>query len=198
MNINDYVEKLDNMIEIVAPYGYIIKDNINNVYCFRAYCPLTTDLSKYELVVDNAVNERFRKYLNVIHQKEDSLNKIGRLVASQVTDDLVALEISEFYDDWAIGVDYVVGQYVNYQDILYKVLTNHTSQESWSPSDAPSLFSKVLTDPTGETILEWKQPDSTNPYMTGDKVIFEGATYESLIDNNIWSPSEYPAGWQLI
>ena len=56
----------------------------------------------------------------------------------------------------------------------------------------------MLTDPTGETILEWKQPSSTNPYMKGDKVIFEGKTYESLIDNNVWSPAAYPAGWKNI
>ena len=34
--------------------------------------------------------------------------------------------------------------------------------------------------------------------MTGDKVKFNGKTYESLIDNNIWSPEAYPAGWKEI
>ena len=60
------------------------------------------------------------------------------------------------------------------------------------------LYAKVLADPTGETINEWIQPDSTNGYMKGDKVKFEGNVYESLIDNNIWSPSAYPTGWQEI
>ena len=34
--------------------------------------------------------------------------------------------------------------------------------------------------------------------MKGDKVMFEGHVYESAIDNNIWSPSAYPAGWTLV
>ena len=54
-----------------------------------------------------------------------------------------------------------------------------------------------IDEETGE-ILEWGQPDSTNAYSIGDKVLFEGATYESLIDNNVWSPADYPAGWNLI
>jgi hypothetical protein len=34
--------------------------------------------------------------------------------------------------------------------------------------------------------------------MMGDKVMFEGHIYESVINNNIWSPAAYPAGWSLI
>lgn len=35
-------------------------------------------------------------------------------------------------------------------------------------------------------------------YNIGDRVSFEGSNYESLIDANTWSPTSYPAGWQLI
>jgi len=59
---------------------------------------------------------------------------------------------------------------------------------------APSLWTKVLI-PDENVIPEWEQPDSTNPYMKGDKVMFDGKVYESTIDNNIWSPAAYPAGW---
>ena len=83
----------------------------------------------------------------------------------------------------------LVGEYIQYQDVLYKVLQAHTVQEAWTPTNAPSLFAKVLIDPTGETILDWEQPDSTNPYMTGDKVKYDGKIYESTIDNNVWSPA---------
>ncbi len=36
------------------------------------------------------------------------------------------------------------------------------------------------------------------PYAAGDKVSFNGACYESLINNNMWSPASYPAGWTSI
>ena len=80
---------------------------------------------------------------------------------------------------------------------LDSVLQDHTSQASWEPGAAPSLFAKVLI-PDPDVIPEWEQPDSTNAYKKGDKVRFEGKVYKSLIDNNVWSPSAYPAGWQQI
>lgn len=128
----------------------------------------------------------------------EQLNKIGKIVANQVTDDVVALDLQEFYDEWQSNVTYISGQYIKYDKVLYKVVNSHTSQDDWIPDVSPSLFAKVLIDPTGETILDWVQPDATNAYMTGNKVIFEEKTYESLIDNNIWSPSAYPTGWRLI
>lgn len=134
---------------------------------------------------------------------DDVLRQIIRLAvkqARQITDDAEALEVKYLYKEFEaqIGRDLAVGEFIQYNDKLYKVLQAHTVQANWTPEDAPSLFAEVLTDPSGETILEWKQPDSTNAYMKGDKVIYEGVVYESLIDNNVWSPAAYPAGWKQI
>lgn len=120
--------------------------------------------------------------------------------ARTITDDQEALAVKVLYKEWEkqIGNPLGAGEYVQYNDKLYKVLQAHTVQETWTPTNAPSLFAEVLVDPTGETILDWQQPDSTNPYMTGDKVKFEGKIYQSLIDNNVWSPVDYPAGWKEI
>lgn len=114
-----------------------------------------------------------------------------------VLSDDVALLIPEVYPVWSgNGVEYKKDMRVTYNGILYKVLQNHTSQETWTPTSAPSLFAKVLTS-EGE-ILEWEQPSSTNPYMKGDKVKYNGKIYESVIDNNVWSPEAYPAGWKEV
>jgi hypothetical protein len=46
---------------------------------------------------------------------------------------------------------------------------------------------------------EWQQPTGAHDiYNTGDKVIFEGQVYRSTIDNNTWSPTAYPQGWELV
>lgn len=48
-------------------------------------------------------------------------------------------------------------------------------------------------------VAEWVQPTGAHDaYQTGDLVIFEGQTYQSTIDSNTWSPSDYPQGWALI
>lgn len=113
-------------------------------------------------------------------------------------DDENAAQYTELFPAWSgDSVPYTVGERVRYEGILYKVLQNHTSQATWTPTDAPSLFAKVLI-PDPDVIPDWEQPDSTNAYMKGDKVRFEGKVYESLIDNNVWSPAAYPAGWKEI
>lgn len=117
--------------------------------------------------------------------------------AAQNLSDETALEAVSLFPSWQEGQSYTAGQRVKYNGILYSVLQNHTSQADWQPNVAVSLFAKVLI-PDPEIIPEWEQPNSTNPYMKGDRVIYNGTVYESLIDNNIWSPSEYPSGWQII
>lgn len=110
-------------------------------------------------------------------------------------DDEKALEVPFLYPDWKKGKEYKIGNRVIYQDTLYKVLTTHTSQDGWTPADSPSLFAPILPGQDG-TVGEWKQPDSTNPYMVGDKVTYNGIVYVSTIDNNIWCPADYPTGWK--
>lgn len=117
--------------------------------------------------------------------------------SAQSLDDETALEAVTLFPSWAAGTAYTTGTKVKHGGVLYSVLQDHTSQTGWEPGVAPSLFAKVLI-PDPAVIPDWEQPDSTNPYKKGDKVLFGGKVYESLIDNNVWSPSAYPAGWRQI
>lgn len=205
------IEIINGMCKLSTDAGYLLHNVVTDTYSHVVYMP-SADLSKFEVVKDESVPDSLRNAIESLNTKQiemeetqatftqvqQSLHKVAKMVASEVTDDAKALAIQEFYDDWEVGVKYEVGTYIRYEGVLYKVITAHTSQSDWTPTSASSLFAKVLTDPTGETINEWVQPDSTNAYMTGDKVIFEGKTYESVIDNNVWSPSAYPAGWKEI
>lgn len=111
--------------------------------------------------------------------------------------DVQALEAHAVYPEWKEAVEYALDDRVLYNNVLYKVVTAHTSQADWTPDVAHSLFAKVLI-PDENVIPEWEQPDSTNAYMTGDKVSYNGVVYESTIDNNIWAPDAYPAGWKAV
>ena len=106
-----------------------------------------------------------------------------------------ALKASALYPKWKVGTDYRKDERVLYNDILYKVLTDHTSQADWAPDAAPSLFAKVLI-PDKNILPEWEQPESTNPYSKGDKVTHNGKTWQSTIDGNVWEPGVY--GWEEI
>lgn len=115
---------------------------------------------------------------------------------AQTMTDTAALEVPELFPAWSEnGTAYKTDQRVRYDGTLYKVLQDHTSQHGWTPEAAPSLFAKVLVDPIGSAILPWEQPSSTNPYMTGDKVTHNGATWVCTVDNNVWEPGVY--GWDF-
>ena len=189
-----------NGLRILYPnYGYCLRNiETGDVYNGKIYLGANASPAMYEEVRDVTINDTLFDTIVAVQNKEQSLTKIGKIVANNVTDDAVALTLQEFYDIWKAGETYNVGQYLQYRNTLYKVLQQHTSQESWTPNVAASLYAKVLVDPTGETILDWEQPDSTNPYMIGDKVRFEGAVYECVVNNNIWTPASYPTGWKLI
>lgn len=193
------LEEKDGLRILYPDYGFWLQNTVTgDIHAGRVFLGANASIDIYKEVKDDTVDDALFFSLLSIKAKEDSLNKIGRLVANQVVDDVVALEISEFYDEWKPNQNYEVGRYLRYKEVLYKVLQPHTSQDSWTPDITASLYAKVLIDPTGETIPEWVQPDSTNAYMTGDKVRYNGVVYESTIDNNIWSPEAYPAGWKVV
>ena len=114
---------------------------------------------------------------------------------AQSLDDADALEIKSIYPAWDANGIYSIGDKVLYEEVLYRCLQDHTAQATWNPVEADSLWTKVLV-PDPEVIPEWEQPESTNPYMAGDKVTHNGKTWVSDIDNNVWEPGVY--GWSEI
>lgn len=120
------------------------------------------------------------------------LRKIIEGLSTNMTDEN-ALEAKELFPSWEDGREYFVGDRVRYDDVLYKCLIGHTSQPDWTPDNSVSLWARVLI-PDPEVIPEWVQPESTNPYMKGDKVTHNGKTWVCTIDNNVWEPGVY--GWE--
>lgn len=118
------------------------------------------------------------------------------LIAQQINtltvDDQTALRMVEYYPA-PDAASYAAGDRIQYNGKLYKCLQSHTAQADWNPVDAPSLWAEVLAGQDGTAIGEWVQPDSTNPYMRGDKVNYNGKTWVSDVDNNVWEPGVY--GW---
>lgn len=109
--------------------------------------------------------------------------------------DEMSLQVPNLYPTWKSETAYKTGERVLYNNVLYKVLQDHTSQETWTPDAAVSLFAKVLI-PDETAVPEWEQPDSTNTYKTGDKVTHNDKTWVSTVDNNSWEPGVY--GWDEV
>ena len=72
----------------------------------------------------------------------------------------------------------------------------------WQPGSvgAENLW-KNLTDPEPEPdeCPEYVQPTGGhNAYNTGDCMTWEGQQYISKINDNVWTPAQNPAGWELV
>jgi hypothetical protein len=99
---------------------------------------------------------------------------------------------------WTEGEAVKVGELRSHDGIVYKAIQAHTTQDDWKPPDTPALWTVYNKTTEGGEIDDWVQPTGAHDaYNTGDRVRFEGAIYESLIDGNVWSPADYPAGWKL-
>ena len=108
-------------------------------------------------------------------------------------EDEEALEGVELFQKWDSAVRYTAGQRVRYNGILYRCLQDHQAQAGWNPGSAPSLWARVLIEDP-DTVPDWVQPDSTNPYALGDKVRHLGRLWVSVVPENIWEPGVY--GWE--
>ena len=122
---------------------------------------------------------------------------VGKMVlADELSDDELGA-VTDLFQPWAVGENITEkmvkkGTLRGYNDKIYKCTLAHVTQADWTPDITPNLW-VVKTAPG--IIPEWTQPESNNPFNNGDKVTYNGRLYESSINNNVWSPVAYPAGW---
>ena len=127
---------------------------------------------------------------------ESDSSKIGYLSCLLLSDEQAA-QAPFLFDEWdPNGVVYTAEvSKVQYNGLLYKCLQSHTSQASWTPTDAPSLWVRI--DDPAEEWPEWRQPTgSTDAYSKGDKVSHNGKHWISNVDGvntNTWEPGMF--GW---
>ena len=119
--------------------------------------------------------------------------------ASASLTDVEACEAAELFPRWSgDSVEYQAGDNpdrVSYNGTLYKCLTGHTSQPTWTPSDSPSIWVRV-DDPSQEW-PEWVQPlGSTDAYRIDDKVSHNDKHWVSTLDYNTYEPGVY--GWSEV
>lgn len=146
-----------------------------------------SDITKGVAGSEEDVPEDLQSIVNLARKGRDSLS------------DTDAASYAAYFAPWeADSHVYKTGDRIRYGGKLWKVASDHTSQATWTPDQAHSLFSEILPGQSGTPAGEWQQPNASNTYKKGDRVTYKGKTYESTIDNNAWSPADYPQGWTEI
>ena len=131
----------------------------------------------------------------------NELLKIRHMIekASASLPDADALETPELFPTWTVGISVMARDRYRYDGKLYRCNQAHITQEDWTPDITPALWTDVAEP---GTIPVWRQPTGAqDAYNTGDRVWFPEEftnVYESLIDANVWSPTDYPQGWSLV
>lgn len=179
----------------------VIQDNpIIDMSKLIGYKIVVGEGNKKHLVFDEEKYNNYLKKEKEKAEKEKANNQLNKLVKDKLLpklSDEEAYSIKELYPEFEIGIVYKVGDRIMYNGKFYKVISEHTSQADWTPDAAVSLFVEIF-DPSIE-YPEFKQPTSTETaYMKGDKITFNGAKYISLVDYNVYSPTDYPKNWQLV
>ena len=139
--------------------------------------------------------------LNITLQMAEQYFRALQMFAQSLEEEK-ATEVAYMYDPWELGKSYSVGEFLTYgvngvgDPQLYKVVQSHTSQADWKPDVTPALYVAIGLDEQGYPV--WSQPTGAHDaYNKGDIVNYNGALYQSLIDGNVYSPLDYPAGWAV-
>lgn len=139
--------------------------------------------------------------MNVIEQAE-AIREAMDVAGASLTEEQ-ALICVRLYRAWEIDKAYAVDDFLTYgtnavgDPQLYRVAQAHTSQADWTPDAVPALYVPVGLDDNGYPV--WSKPTGAHDaYNLGDIVDYKGDLYESLINGNVYSPEEYPAGWKRV
>ena len=132
-------------------------------------------------MISRELARKFRKFIELMSENATDEEALDNILA---------------FPKWEVGKEYAKDERIRYEDVLYKVLQDHTSQADWTPDIAVSLYVRVSID----EFPEWVQPTGAHDaYNKGDKVSHNEKHWESLIDANVYEPTEsVPTLWKEV
>ena len=145
-----------------------------------------------------------RGFITYEMDEEDYRRQAAERLAAlqaQTLDDTAAVQVAGLFPRWAAGVTYAKdARITDGKGNLYKVVQSHTSQADWPIDATPALYTALgVTEADPDAVPAWKQPTGAHDaYNRGDRVVYQGQIYESLLDGNTFSPDVYPAGWAAV
>lgn len=114
------------------------------------------------------------------------LIKMAIKQAKTIKDDQEALEVSILYPNFKLsyGKTLKVGEYIQDEDKLYKVIQEHVCGEHWKPQDSPTLFQAI--EPEHEGTVEDPIPARLNMiYEEGLYYISKDIIYKCIRNSEI-------------
>lgn len=105
-------------------------------------------------------------------------------------------EMPLLHDIWRIGRECKINEVYLYKGELYRCRQTHTTQEDWTPDITEALFKKLMYRDGIRIIPE---VITTGDMFAKDELGWWGdALYKSLMDANVYTPEQYPTGWEVV
>lgn len=139
------------------------------------------------------------KLVHTIKKPEDqALDRVMSIIEKIAPKEEI-FKVVDLIPPWVEWEEIEKDQIRKYNDKIYKSIQKHTTQPDWTPDLTSSLWVEIKEDESQNLeIINWYEPTSEHNYTLGQLVRFiDNRIYESLLNNNVWSPANYPAGWKL-
>lgn len=161
------------------------------------------DIQRYvkyteEELFDKAFNEANMQREQLITSQAMSLMSfMAAPLSMEMTDD----EVQNFalvMPDFISSKEYSNKTVVKYGGVLYRAIQDVDSVTStnYTPDQANTYWKRV-DKPNEEGVYAWSQPyGATDCYQIGDKVTYQGKTWECTAANCVWAPGVY--GWKEV
>ena len=131
--------------------------------------------------------------MNRYMKKAEEIRKAINKFAENQTDETLIDNKAAFALWSGNGLEVKAGEIYLFNDELYRVVQDHTTQNDWTPDITPALYTKISV----EEFPQWVQPTGAHDaYKKGDKVTYDNKHWISTADNNVWQPGGY--GWDEI
>ena len=125
------------------------------------------------------------------------LQRRNIVFGSDSLDDKLASETPELFDKLNENGDLVpVGTRINWNGSLKRASVDLWDTAENNPDNAPTLWEDIEYK-NGIRIIPEVITVGTK-FNKDELGWWQDTLYKSLIDNNVWNPTQYPAGWELI
>lgn len=161
------------------------------------------DIQRYKLYTEEQLRENAVNQANAERQEKLSAQAISLMsfMAAPMSLEMADDEVQNFaliMPDFIAGNDYENKAVVNYNGNLYRAIqvVPASVTQTYTPDQANTYWKRVAK-PNEEGIYEWSQPyGATDCYQIGDKVTYQGKTWECTVANCVWAPGVY--GWKEV
>ena len=130
---------------------------------------------------EDYVEPEVETYVKEVPSADDIVSQLKELAQAQVAElsDDEAKKVPALFPLWETEKAYAVGDRVWYQASLYKCVQAHTSQSTWNPKDAVSLWANVSeesqeADGSREHPFAWEQGMTSynGKYYTEEGILY--------------------------